>query len=205
MITHSWWSKQRFTLICLLRGQQCQWRAWYEIYEISLEQNIFSFESFGMSGNDFVVGLFMTFRKKWKKLFYAHYWTLLVEKLNKLVSVKIVFKRVCAHGWRNTQLPWYIFVRGEGGGEKEEEKAEGLKENSVKVSAPTLHSSMVCETVENGKLKRLVSAPPDLTEETGEQETEGRITNNWGSRRITGKKEQHIRVEVKRSCIQWVN
>lgn len=48
----------------------------------------------------------------------------------------------------------------------------------MKVSAPTLHSSMGCETVENGKLKRLVSVPPDLTEETGEQETEGRITNN---------------------------
>lgn len=40
---------------------------------------------------------------------------------------------------------------------EKEEKAEGLKENSVKVSAPTLHSSMVCETVENGKLKRLMS------------------------------------------------
>lgn len=44
----------------------------------------------------------------------------------------------------------------------------------MKVSAPTLHSSMGCETVENGKLKRLVSAPPDLTEETGEQETDGK-------------------------------
>lgn len=57
-------------------------------------------------------------------------------------------------------------VRREGEGKEEEEKAEGLKENSVKVSAPTLHSSMVCETVENGNLKRLVCMPPDLTEET---------------------------------------
>ncbi len=58
---------------------------------------------------------FHDLQKKKKKKFYVHYWTLLVEKLNKLVSVKSVFKRVCAHGWRNTQLPWYIFVMGEGG------------------------------------------------------------------------------------------
>lgn len=48
----------------------------------------------------------------------------------------------------------------------------------MKVSAPTLHSSMVCETVENGKLKRLVCRVEDLTEESGKREMEGRITNN---------------------------
>lgn len=60
---------------------------------------------------------------------------------------------------------------------------------------------MVCETVENGKLKRLVCTAPDLTEETGEQEMEGRKTTEIAEE-SRGRKS-NTSVEAKRSCIQW--
>jgi len=78
-----------------------------------------------------------------------------------------VEEKPCYHGTVKSKAKK---IKKEGGRVGGIEKAEWLKENSVKVSAPTLHSSMVCETVENGKLKRLVCKAEDSTEESGERE-----------------------------------